>query len=230
MPAPEPKQRLAIYDMDKTITRDPTWTAFLIHAAKARAPWRLGLLPLAGVAGLGYVLKLIDRARLKQISQRLMLGHRLAPGEMSALAEGFADDVAASGVLNAARTRIASDKAEGYRLVLATASHGYYAAAIAARLGFDDVVATKALRDDQGHVLSSLDGENCYGAAKLRMVEAWLAGAGIDRGDAHVRAYSDHVSDAPLLGWADEGFAVNAHGPLKVMAAAKGWPLLDWRD
>ena len=221
--------RLAVYDMDKTITRDPTWTAFLVHAARARAPWRLGLLPLAGVAGLGYMLKLIGRARLKEISQRLMLGRALLPEEMRDVAEAFADQVAASGVLQGARERIAADRAEGYRLVLATASHGYYAAAIGARLGFGDVVATKAVRDDQGRILASLEGENCYGAVKLRMVEAWMSREGIARGDAHVRAYSDHVSDAPLLEWADEAFAVNAHGPLRALAAAKGWPLLAWR-
>lgn len=228
MPATAPI-RLAIYDMDKTVTRGPTWTAFLIHAAKARAPWRLALLPLAGVAGIGYGLKLVSRARLKEISQRLMLGHALTPDEMARIAESFAENVAGSGVLAPARERIAADRAEGYRLVLATASHGYYAAAIAARLGFDDVVATMAMRDDQGRVLSRLEGDNCYGPVKLRMIEAWMAKEGITRGDCQIRAYSDHVSDAPLLGWADEGFAVNAHGPLRALAAKMGWPLLEWR-
>ena len=201
-----------------------------IHAAKARAPWRLGLLPLAGVAGVGYYLKLVDRSGLKEFTQRLMLGKALSESEMAAIAGAFADEVVASGVLQGARDRIAADRAEGYRLVLATASHGYYAAAIGARLGFDDVVATKAKRDAQGRVLYEIEGENCYGAAKLRMVENWLAEAGIARGEARVRAYSDHVSDAPLLGWADEGFAVNAHGPLAALAKVKGWAELDWRD
>ena len=61
------------------------------------------------------------------------------------------------------------------------------------------------------------------------MIEIWMHRAGIARSDVHVRAYSDHVSDAPLLEWADQGFAVNAHGPLQTLAAARGWPLLDWR-
>ena len=42
------KQQLAIYDMDKTITRVPTYPGFLRHAALRLAPWRLILLPLAG--------------------------------------------------------------------------------------------------------------------------------------------------------------------------------------
>lgn len=221
--------KLAIYDMDKTITLQPTWTRFLIAAAKARAPWRLALFPAVGVAGIGYLLKLVDRSGLKQISQRLLLGHALTPAEMERVASGFAEHEAVRGVLQGARARIAQDRAEGYRLVMATASHGYYAAAIGRLLGFDDVIATEAKRDGQGRILSLIEGDNCYGPAKLHRIEAWMAGQGIARADAHVRAYSDHVSDAPMLDWADEGFAVNAHEPLRRLAAEKGWVAFDWR-
>ena len=222
-------RHLAFYDMDKTITAEATWTRFLVHAARMRAPGRLALLPVAGLAGLAYLLKLTDRAGLKQFTHRLMLGRTMAPADMDAIGEAFADTVCATGVLHGARERIAADRAAGYRLVLATASHRYYAEAIGHRLGFDAVVATEARRDDRGHILSSLEGDNCYGAVKLRMVEDWLRGEGVARAGIHVRAYSDHVSDAPLLEWADEAFAVNAHGPLRALAAERGWPLLDWR-
>lgn len=222
-------RNLAIYDMDKTITAEATWTRFLVAAAKRRAPWRLALLPVAGLAGLGYLLKLTDRAGLKQFSQRLMLGHALNEAEMADIAGAFAEAEVAQGVLHGARERIALDRAEGYTLVMATASHGYYATEIARRLGMDFVVATQAKRDEQGRILSGIHGDNCYGPVKLRMLETWMAEQGIARSDAHIRAYSDHVSDAPLLGWADEGYAVNAHGPLKLLAAEKGWPELDWR-
>ena len=222
-------QRLAIYDMDKTITAAATWTRFLVHAARHRAPWRLALLPAVGVGGLAYLLKRIDRAGLKQVSHRLLLGRSLTAADLDRVADSFAAHEVEHGVLHGARDRIARDRAAGYRLVMATASHGYYAAGIAHRLGFDDVVATRARRSAAGDVLSLLDGENCYGPAKLAMVEHWLAGQGLDRRNCHIRAYSDHVSDAPLLAWADEPFAVNAHAPLASLAAAKGWPLLDWR-
>ena len=222
-------RHLAIYDMDKTITATPTWTRFLLHAARTRAPWRLALLPAVGVAGLAYAAKRIDRGALKQVAQRLMLGRTLCPVELERVAEGFAAHEAEHGVLHGARARIAADRAAGYTLVMATASHAYYAGAIARRLGFDHVVATQAKRDARGHLLSLLEGDNCYGPAKLRMIERWMADEGIERGDAHVRAYSDHVSDAPLLEWADEGFAVNAHGPLLALARTRGWPALDWR-
>jgi len=219
---------LAIYDMDKTITRKATWLPFLIHAARTAAPWRLALLPFAGLATLGYALKLYDRGRLKELTHRLMLGRALPPDRLAKVAASFADDVLASNIFADARARIAADRAQGYRLVLATASYGFYARAIAERLGIDDVVATQAESDGHGNLLAKIEGENCYGAVKLRMVQQWLAKSGIAREQAHVRFYSDHVSDAPVLAWADEPFAVNAHGPLRALAAAKGWPILDW--
>ncbi|MBX3593384.1 HAD-IB family hydrolase [Sphingomonas sp.] len=221
-------RHLAIYDMDRTITRKATWTPFLIHAARVRAPWRLALLPFAGLASLAYLAKAIDRAKLKEVTHRLMLGRTIPVADLDKVAEAFADSVARDNVFADARARIAADRAAGWRPVLATASHGYYARAIANRFGIDDVVATAALHDADGAVLSGIDGENCYGPAKLRLIEAWMATEGIARHDARIRFYSDHVSDAPVLEWADEPFAVNAHGPLRAMAASRGWTILDW--
>jgi HAD superfamily hydrolase (TIGR01490 family) len=222
-------QHLAIYDMDKTITATPTWTRFLVQAARARAPWRLALLPFVGAAGLGYLFKLVDRGQLKQLSHRALLGHALHEADLIAVAEKFAATELDKTVLQGARERISADRAAGYRLVMATASHGYYAAAIGQLLGFDDVIATQAQRDGQGRILSLIEGDNCYGPVKLRMIESWMEKTGVSRRDVHVRAYSDHVSDSPLLEWADEAFAVNAHGPLRTMARARGWAELDWR-
>jgi HAD superfamily hydrolase (TIGR01490 family) len=226
---PKPRYRLAIYDMDKTITRAPTWTPFLAFAMRRRARWRMALMPAAGLALLAYAARAIDRAQLKRATQRLLLGGRLAGERLDEVVAAFADHVVATGVLDAARARIEADRAEGYRLVMATASYGFYAAAIAERLGFSAAIATEGARDPAGALLPAIVGENCYGPAKLRMIEAWLAREGIARAQAHVRFYSDHVSDQPAFDWADEAFAVNAHGPLRNLARAKGWPLLDWR-
>src|SRR3546814_8706647 len=86
---------------------------------------------------------------------------------------------------------------------MATASYRFYVGAIAERLGFDDVIATEAEIDETGRLYAKMVGDNVYGPAKLAAIEAWLAREGIDREDCHIRFYSDHVSDAPVLGWAD---------------------------
>ncbi len=224
-----PPIRLAIYDMDKTVTRRPTYTPFLIHAARTREPWRLLLLPAVGVTILLYVLRLIDRGRLKELNHRLLVGRRLAPAEAAHLAESFADVTLATNILPEARVRVQSDRAAGYRLVLATASYDFYVRAIARRLGFDDVIGTLTRFNPAGDLLSQIDAQNCYGTAKLEMVQAWMTRQKLAREDCHIRFYSDHVSDAPCLNWADEPFATNPHAPLAALAAQRGWEVLDWR-
>ena len=218
---------LSVYDMDKTITYAPTWTSFLVRTAQVEAPWRLALLPVAALATLGYVLRLIRRARLKEITHRLLLGNALPEATAARAAARFAEHVVTSDVYAGALSQIAADRAAGFRLVLATASYSFYAEAIAARLGFDATIATDVVREG-GALRARIAGANCYGPEKRRMIEAWMAGEGIAREDAVVRFYSDHVSDAPTLEWADVGIAVNAHGPLRVLAAVRGWAVENW--
>ncbi len=220
--------RLAIYDMDRTITFRGTYTPFLLHVATRMAPWRLVLAPLVLLAMLAYVLKLIPRKRLKELNQRLMIGSRVRREQLQPHIESFADKVMATNVRKGALARIASDRADGCRLVMATASYRLYVSAIARRLGFDDVIATDHLGQDMDYVRAVIAGENCYDGAKLTMIREWMAREGIDRSDAHIRAYSDHVSDEPMLIFADEPYAANPHPPLAQLAAKKGWPRLDW--
>ena len=217
---------LAIYDMDRTVTRRATYTPFLLHCAMRLEPWRLLLLPLVALSMLSYVAKLIDRGRLKEINHRLLLGGKRSPELLRPLVDGFARKTVAHNIRPGARAAIARDRAEGRRVVMATASYRLYAAAIADALGFDDCIGTNSVIGLDAQVHARIDGENCYGPAKLRMIEAWLAVKGLER--AQVRFYSDHASDAPVFEWADEPVAVNPHDRLRRLANARGWPVEDW--
>ena len=220
------KTDLAIYDMDRTVTRRATYTPFLIYCALRLEPWRLLLLPVVAGSMLAYVAKIIDRGRLKEINHRLLLGHKRSPALLKPLINGFARATLANNVRPGARAAIARDKAQGRRVVMATASYRFYAKAIAEALGFDDCIGTNSIIGLDSVVHAKIDGHNCYGPAKLAMVEQWLAAEGLER--AHVRFYSDHASDAPVFEWADEPVAVNPHDRLKRMSEERGWPVEDW--
>jgi HAD superfamily hydrolase (TIGR01490 family) len=220
--------RIAIYDMDRTITVHGTYTPFLLRTALHLAPWRLVLAPFVPLVLAAYALKFISRARAKEVNQALMLGRRVSRARLMPAVERFADHVVASDVRDGALAQIAKDRAEGYRLVMASASYRLYVQPIAQRLGFDDVIATDHMGQELDYVRARIAGENCYDIAKLRMIEAWMAANGIVRSDAHIRAYSDHVSDAPMLGFADEPTASNPHLPLEALATERGWPVVRW--
>ncbi|QCB55542.1 HAD-IB family hydrolase [Sphingopyxis sp. PAMC25046] len=227
---PDYTHRVAVYDMDRTITRSGTYSGFLIHVARRRQQWRLLLLPLVALAGVAWSLRLIDRSRLKAINLRLLVGKRFRRAEIAPLAESYADKVVSRGLHPAALEQIAADREAGYRLLLATASFHLYVDAIARRLGIDDVLATRLDEPDGAdHIHARLAGDNCYGDAKFARISDWLAANDITREAAHVRAYSDHVSDHPMLYFADEAVATTPSRGLKQLAPKMGWQVVDWR-
>jgi HAD superfamily hydrolase (TIGR01490 family) len=223
------QHKLAIYDMDKTVTRRATYTPFLIFMARTMHPWRLLLLPLLIPGFLAYILKLWGREPLKEYMQTVMLGRAIDLHEYAEALQQHADYVLTSNLYPEAKDRIVTEKAEGYLAVLATASYTFYVEAIAARLGFDVVIATDLAADEQGRWMPRIVGGNCYAEHKLAKIKTWMAGQGLERGQCHIRAYSDHISDAPFLTFADEAFATNPHPPMAALAKARGWTVLDWR-
>ena len=219
--------RIAVYDLDRTVLRMPTFTLFLLWAAARSAPWRLLLAPVFLGLLAGHALGLYSRDALKPAAIALMLGRRLPAERMARLAADFAAWRVPADVQPGARAAIARDRAAGYHLLLATAAPEFYAAALAEALGFDACIATRHRRAADGGWPAALDGTNCYGPEKARRVAEWLA-ADPQRAAHHMRAYSDHASDAPLFALADEAFAIGRRGRIAKAARDNGWTLMDF--
>lgn len=221
--------RVAIYDLDRTVLRTPTFTLFLLWAAWREAAWRLLLLPALAALMIGYALRLYGRNRFKPAAIRLMLGGGIAPERAKKLAAEFAAWRVPRDVAPGAAACIARDRAEGYRLLMATAAPEFYAGAIADALGFDAIVASRHQRDVAGNWLPLLDGPNCYGEEKARRVAEWLSANAPD-GAAHIRAYSDHVSDAPTFALAGEAWLVGRGDKFVRLAEKHGWHVADFEN
>lgn len=220
--------RVAIYDLDRTVLRKPTFTLFLLWAAAREAPWRLLLLPALAALMIGYALRLFGRDRFKPAAIRLMLGPHLTPARAERLAARFAAWRVPRDVPPGAQACIARDRAQGYRLLMATAAPEFYAGAIADALGFGAIIASRHQRDPDGNWLPLLDGPNCYGAEKARRVAEWLSAHA--PGAAHIRAYSDHVSDAPTFALAQEAWLVGRGEKFVRLAARHGWQAANFDD
>ena len=227
MTAPTP--RIAIYDLDRTVLRKPTFTLFLLWAAAREAPWRLLLLPLLAALMIGYALRLYGRDGFKPAAIRLMLGPHLTPARATRLAARFAAWRVPRDVPPGAQACIARDRTEGYRLLMATAAPEFYAGAIADALGFDAIVASRHQRDAEGNWLPLLDGPNCYGEEKARRVAEWLA-VHAAHGTVPTRVYSDHISDAPTFALANEAWLVARGDKFAQRAAKHGWRVADFED
>lgn len=220
---------VAVYDLDRTLTDTGSWAHFLRFWLATQAPWRVLLLPVVALGGAAYGLKRLSRGQMKSWAHRWLIGPRVAEARLAAVAARFAEGFVAAHALAPACAAIAADVAAGRRVVIASASHGYYVRAIAARLGVADVVATEAVRDG-ALITHRLAGENCYGAAKRAALETWLAHAGL--ANAVVHFTSDHHSDLPCFEFAlATGGTVRCANPsntLAAIAAARGWPVVHW--
>lgn len=221
-------QRLSIYDLDKTITRRATFVPFLRHAVMRSAPWRLILLPVVALITLAYGLKLINRGRLKEINLGLLIGHHIDEATLTKLSRSFAVDTLNNNILIKAVEQITQDRAEGHRIVVASASYHFYVAEIGHLLGIDDIIATRTTAIAPGAISPHIDGQNCYGATKFSMIKAWMEEQGIVRGETDIRFYSDHISDLPSFEFADHAIVTNPHPPLRAHALEKQWVVHDW--
>jgi HAD superfamily hydrolase (TIGR01490 family) len=219
---------IALYDLDKTITKRPTYLPFLLHAMWRHERWRMALLPGLIPLFLGYLLRLLDRGKLKEAMQALLLGKAVDAEKMAAIAESYTEDVLAGNIYPQAVARIARDRMQGRRLVLATASYEFYVAPLAKRLGFDDLIGTRIQHDENGAILPKIDGKNCYGAEKLRRVEQWAAETGIDGETRDVRFYSDSSTDLPVFDWSTEPIATNPSSKIRRIAEKRGWLIFAW--
>jgi len=211
---------MTIYDLDGTLLAGSTFTPFLIFGARRLAPWRLLLLPLWIAMMAGHKLGLIGRTALKHRGMRLMLG-RPAPDRLAAVARAFAEKRVAR-LHPGARRAMEADRAEGRRIVIATAAYQLYAGHIASLLGVEEIIASQWAAD------GAIQPPNCYGPEKLARVQAWLAEQGVTRGGLDLRFVSDSFADAPLLDWADEAWFVTTSTPSARRARRRGWLPVDF--
>lgn len=220
--------RISIFDVDRTITRQPTYSAFLLFAARRMGRWRLAFVPLVIVGMIAYKLGLVSRKGLKSFMQACLLGRRVPKAELMPVIDSFIAQLMEEGIYPEAKALILREAKGGRRVLLATASHHFYIDSLAQALGVADAVATRSVW--RGDILTAtIAGENCYGPAKRDMVAAFFAAQGLAREACHVRVYSDDISDVPLFDWADEPVAVNPSRALLGHAQATGWQVLDWR-
>lgn len=219
-------RRIVVFDLDRTITRYGTFSPFLIWTCRERPLSTFNSIPIM-FRMLLYRVGLVKRKALKEYMLRTLLAG-VDREQMTASAESFAARLTAKCLRHRAIERIERHRAQGDFLVLATASMDFYAKPIGEALGFDLVVGTESKWDENDCLVPLIAGENCYGPDKLRILKRSLNGhfSGLEPGVSI--AYSDHISDLPLLEWVENGIAVNPSSALRIHATKAGLPIEDW--
>lgn len=92
---------------------------------------------------------------------------------------------------------------------------------LAAVLGMDGGIGTKYEVDGDGAFTGRFDGPFVYGPGKVEAMEAFAAAHGIDLAESF--AYSDSLSDLPMLRAVGHPVVVNPDPPLAELAREEGW-------
>ena len=207
----------AIFDLDRTVLRASSTPVIQRH------------LKAAGLARRDF-----PAERLFQTTYELLgesaLGMRSARGqsgvkagwrldEVAAIAEKIADELG-NQVQPFVPGLLEGHRHAGRTLVLATASNQATVQALADRLGFDHVVATRWSVDGDVYT-GGLDGQRLIGAAKRDAVLAWAEVNGIDLSQSWF--YTDSRYDAGLLAAVGHPVAVNPDMSLAVFARVQSW-------
>lgn len=211
---------VALFDLDRTLIPGSSLARF------ARAAHHEGLLrPMAIARPLLW--DAVFRRRglgdsgVDQVRQRaLTLAAGQSADAMTTIASRVGRELARE-VPSSARWLIDRHRDSGHFCAVVSASPHELVEAFADAMRMHRGVGTRVERAD-GVLTGSLDGEFCYGAGKLSRL-ANEVGA-IDWTRAH--AYSDSMSDLPLLEAVGQPVAVNPDAGLRRHALAAGWPVL----
>jgi len=212
--------RLAIFDLDGTITRHDTLFPLVLRQL-ARRPWQLLRLLRVAPAAVRFLFDR-DRGLLKQaLLQRTLRGTTRT--EIQAFAAQFVRDKIARGCFHDALATIRRHRDAGHHLVLMSASVDFYVPEFGRQLGFDRVISTEVLWLDD-RLDGTLISANRRGEEKARCVRELLGGRYVS--DSF--AYGNSASDLPHLKLVKHGQLVNGSFAARREAAEAGVACVDW--
>jgi putative phosphoserine phosphatase/1-acylglycerol-3-phosphate O-acyltransferase len=150
-----------------------------------------------------------------------MRGHSRAQVRDAALAA--APDLVAM-IQPYAQQVIDGHRAAGRSVVLATTTPRDLIEPFAKLIGFDAVIATTYDVDADGNYTGELVGPYVWSRGKRDAVVSWAIENNVDLSGSY--AYSDSVFDEPLLAKVGFPHCVNPDWRLRLMAAARRWPVM----
>ena len=138
--------------------------------------------------------------------------------------EGF-DEVVKPTIFKQAYAMIRQSRAAGYRQVLVTGALDILAEPVARHLGMDAFVANE-LEFVDGYCTGRIKPPLLAGATKAAWIRRHAREHGLDL--EQCLAYSDSMSDFPMLAAVGKPAVINPDRQLRVEAKASDWPILNF--
>lgn len=225
-PAGEPIRTAAFFDLDKTVIAKSSTLAF------SKPFFDQGLINRRAVLKSTYAqfLFLMSGADHDQMDRMRSYVTNMCTGwdveQVKSIVGETLHDIVDPLVFAEAAELIADHKLCGRDVVVVSASGEEIVAPIARALGATHAMATRMVVEDGRYT-----GEiafYCYGEGKVEAIRQLAAreGYALD----YCYAYSDSVTDLPMLEEVGHPTVVNADRSLRKEAAARGWPMLTFSN
>ena len=215
----------AFFDLDKTVIAKSSALAF------GRPFYRDGLITRRDMVKAAYAQLMFrlggadeqQMARIRDHVADLCKGWRV--DQVSQIVTETLHDLISPYVYAEAAALIDEHRAEGRDIVVVSTSGEEMVRPIVEQLGVSDVIATRMVVEDGRYT-----GEVAYYAAgptKAEAVRELAKDRDYDLTSSY--AYSDSISDVPLLETVGHANVVNPDRSLRRVAAERGWPVLEFR-
>jgi HAD superfamily hydrolase (TIGR01490 family) len=215
----------AFFDLDKTVIARSSTLAF------GRPLMKEGMISKALIvkalyAQLVYHLVGADEAKMEKMRIALLeLTKGWEKDKIQALARETIADVIDPVIYQEALQLIAEHRAAGRRVYIVSSSGEEIVKPLAEYLGVPHYIASRARVDAEGRYTGELE-FYCQGENKAIAMREQAARYGIDLAESY--AYSDSITDVPMLAAVGHPHAVNPDRDLRAIAVERGWQVLQF--
>ncbi len=218
----DPAAAAAFFDLDRTLISGSSVFVFAVEA------WRAGVVPTSEIVGatseaLAFRLVGATDERSDEVRMRLLAKVEGASvEELDAVARTVLPKLV-DRVRPESRGLLKMHADAGRDTWIVSASPQAIIEPLAGALAMTGGIGTKAVVAN-GRYTSELDGSFVYGQGKAEAIQKLVAERGYDLSRSY--AYSDSVSDLPMMELVGHPVAVNPDGPLEDVAHDRGWPIV----
>jgi HAD superfamily hydrolase (TIGR01490 family) len=214
----------AFFDLDRTLIRGSANYPLAIAAFRGgHVPWRDLIRDTANA--ITFHRKGSTDAGSEALRERILRAVRGIPqSDIIHLADDIVPRVVRR-VIPASARLLAEAQAHGHDRIVVSASPIELVGRIAQALGLEGAVATRSELDEEGRYTGHLAGEFCYGHGKVIEIEKLAAERGYDL--EQCTAYSDSMSDLPMMERVGRAVAVNPDRELRELARERGWRIVE---
>lgn len=216
----------AFFDLDRTLIRGSANYPLAIAAFRSgHVPWRD--LVKDTFTALTFHRKGSTDAGSHALRERILGAVAGIPqAEIIHLADAIVPKVV-SRVIPESAELLREAKDAGHHRIVVSASPIELVGRISDALGLEGAVATRSELDN-GCYTGRLAGEFCYGHGKVIEIEKLAAERGYDL--TRSWAYSDSISDLPMMERVGNAVAVNPDKELRRLAGERGWRIVEIRS